>query len=136
MLIGNHDDLSDYRYRVLFHDVCHYKEVAETITGKTYKLVLFHYPILMWNGQHRGTILLYGHTHNSVEEDYFQNCIKQINEDENLLIRRAEDQKMLAINVGCMHHWMNYEPRTLEEILNMHEEGRKVLMGKPNELME
>lgn len=136
LIVGNHDDLSDYRYRMLFHDVCHYKEVAETVEGKTYKLVLFHYPILMWNGQHRGTILLYGHTHNSSEEDFFQNCIKQMNEDENLLARRVGDQKIVAINVGCMHPWMNYEPRTLEEILNRHEDGRKVLIDNPHKVVE
>lgn len=38
--------------------------------GKNYKVVLSHYPIMMWNGQHRGSILLYGHTHQTVEGVY------------------------------------------------------------------
>ena len=57
---GNHDDLSDYRLRQLFEEVCNYKEITDNIRGNAYKLVLCHYPILFWNGQHRGNILLYG----------------------------------------------------------------------------
>mgnify|MGYP000050457153 CR=1 FL=1 len=61
---GNHDDLSDYRYQRLFEEITDYREIADSFDGKTYKLCLMHYPILMWNGQHRGSILLYAHTHN------------------------------------------------------------------------
>ena len=53
---GNHDDLSDYRLRQLFEEVCNYKEITDNIRGNAYKLVLCHYPILFWNGQHRGNI--------------------------------------------------------------------------------
>ena len=55
---GNHDDLSDYRYQRLFEEITDYREIADSFDGKTYKLCLMHYPILMWNGQHRGSILL------------------------------------------------------------------------------
>lgn len=56
---GNHDDLSDYRYQKLFADITDYREISESFDGQSYKLCLMHYPILMWNGQHRGSILLY-----------------------------------------------------------------------------
>lgn len=115
---GNHDDLSDYRYKQLFHEICDYKELSESFGGKAYKLVLQHYPVLMWNGQHKGTILLYGHTHNSVEDVFFQDCIHRMNESEELSLRRHGGQTIRAINVGCMHSYMNYEPRTLKEILS------------------
>lgn len=115
---GNHDDLSDYRYKQLFHEICDYKELTESLGGNAYKLALQHYPILMWNGQHKGTILMYGHTHNSVEDVFFQDCIRRMNESEELSLRRHGGQPIRAINVGCMHSYMNYEPRTLKEILN------------------
>ena len=47
---GNHDDLSDYRYQRLFEEITDYREIADSFDGKTYKLCLMHYPILMWNG--------------------------------------------------------------------------------------
>lgn len=118
LIKGNHDDLSDYRYQQLFHEICDYKEITDSFEGKSYKLVLSHYPILMWNGQHAGTILLYGHTHRSAEEDYFQKCIGMMNDSEALQLRRPHEQAFYAYNVGCMFPYMNYEPRTLKEILS------------------
>lgn len=117
---GNHDDLSDYRYKQLFHEICDYKEVNENFDGKGYKVVLSHYPILMWNGQHRGTILLYGHTHASVEDQFFQECIRKMNAGEEFALRRRGDSYIRAINVGCMHPYMDYEPRSLKELLDAH----------------
>jgi len=112
---GNHDDVTDYRYKQLFAEICDYKELCENIDGKGYKLCLMHYPILMWNGQHRGAILLYGHTHNSIEDTFFQKCVGELNHNKKLAI---EDGKPItAINVGCMKKWMDYEPRSLKELL-------------------
>ena len=117
LIKGNHDDLSDYRYKQLFHEILDYKELTENVGGRAYKLVLCHYPILMWNGQHRGTILLYGHTHNSAEHSFFQDCIAKMNESDELSLRRHGGQKIRAINIGCMRPYMNYEPKTLKELL-------------------
>ncbi len=117
LIKGNHDDISDYRYKQLFHEICDYKEITDNIDKKAYKLCLMHYPILMWNGQHSGTILLYGHTHNSVEDTFFQECIARISENNELSLRRHGEKEARAYNVGCMKPYMNYEPRTLKEIL-------------------
>ena len=113
---GNHDDLSDYRYQKLFADITDYREISESFDGQSYKLCLMHYPILMWNGQHRGSILLYAHTHNTVEEAFFQKCVKELNENKKLNVQQGKPIR--AINVGCMMPYMNYEPRTLKEILS------------------
>lgn len=118
LIKGNHDDLSDYRYKQLFYDTLDYKELADSFEGRTYKVVLSHYPILMWNGQHSGTTLLYGHTHNSAEDKFFQDVIAQMNQSEELKLRRENEKPFRAINVGCMMPYMNYEPRTLKELLN------------------
>ena len=79
--------------------------------------MLSHYPILMWNGQHKGSILLYGHTHVTREDDYFQECLQGMREEffEN---REGTKQEVLAINVGCMMPYMDYEPRSLKELLD------------------
>lgn len=114
---GNHDDLSDYRYKQLFHEIVDYKEITDSVDGICYKLVLSHYPIMMWNGQHRGVIHLYGHTHLSEEDVFFQECISKMNACEELLHRRQGGKEIRAFNVGCMCPYMNYEPRTLKEII-------------------
>lgn len=110
---GNHDDVSDYRYHQLFAEICDYKEIHDSVKGTNYDLVLCHYPIFSWNKMGKGAILLYGHTHDSVEDAYYQRCIKEmVNND----CRHVYKTEVKAFNVGCMKPWINYEPRTLEEI--------------------
>lgn len=111
---GNHDDVSDYRYQQLFHEVVDYKEIHDSIDGQNYELVLCHYPIFSWKKMGRGTILLYGHTHDSEEDRYYQKCLAEMNSNE---CRHTNDKDVVAINVGCMKPWMNYEPRSLKELL-------------------
>lgn len=111
---GNHDDVSDYRYAQLFHEIVDYKEIHDSVDGQNYDLVLCHYPIFSWKKMGRGTILLYGHTHNSAEDQYFQKCLAEMNSNE---CRHTHSRDVVAINVGCMKPWMAYEPRSLKELL-------------------
>ena len=66
-----------------------------------------------WKGMNRGTILLYGHTHNSAEDVYFQKCLAGMEEND---CRHVGDKPIQAYNVGCMKPWIDYEPRSLKEI--------------------
>lgn len=113
---GNHDDIRDQRYKQLFEEICDYKELNDTLDGENVKLILCHYPILMWKDQHRGSILLYGHVHNSIEEYYFQKCLSDMDNEE-FFDRRAGNKVLRAYNTGCMMPYMDYEPRTLKEIV-------------------
>ena len=118
LILGNHDDAKDQRYRQLFNEIVPYKELTDAIDGKQYGVVLSHFPIAFWNHQHTNTkdgnehrkwaIQLYGHVHNSVEERIFQMFIKSLNVTWNI--------KCEAYNVGCMMRYMNYTPRSLKEI--------------------
>ena len=116
LIRGNHDDVSDLRYRQLFSEVCDYKEIRDSIAGKSYELVLCHYPIFSWKHMSRGTILLYGHTHNSPEDDYFQKCLAGMKDND---CRHIGGSLIQAYHVGCMKLWMDYEPRSLQEIIKM-----------------
>lgn len=117
LIKGNHDDVSDMRYKNIFEEIYDYKEITDYVDQDAYKLVLSHYPILMWNGQRRGTIHLYGHTHNTYENEFYQECLRRLN-IENLTRSEKCYDIVRAYNVGCMMPYMNYEPRTLKEILN------------------
>lgn len=114
LVLGNHDDVSDLRYRQLFSEICEYKEIYDSFGGKSVPLVLCHYPIFSWNGMGKGTILLYGHTHCSEEETYFQKCLSMLAENN---CRHAREREVQAYNVGCMQPWINYTPQSLIEIL-------------------
>lgn len=63
---GNHDHFVDSPgfERSLFLSVENYME----ITYRNTQFVLFHYPILEWNGYGKGAIALHGHQHN--HKDY------------------------------------------------------------------
>lgn len=117
LIQGNHDDLTDTRYPELFDEIHDYLEIQDVADGKKYELILCHYPILMWNNQHKGSILIYGHTHNTIENDFFKDCIRRMNEDINL--RHEKEEAFIAINVGCMFPYMEYEPKCLKELLDV-----------------
>ncbi len=117
---GNHDDVNDLRMKKLFCEICDYKEISDSFDGKSYKLVLSHYPIYAWHGQNRGTTLLYGHCHDNFDNDLFQKTIRELNE----AYKKRDGDKYVefkAFNVGCMH-W-NYTPVTLEQILEKQKEN-------------
>lgn len=68
LIKGNHDKnldklLSD-KFRV--HD---YLELG--INDK--KVVLFHFPLYVWNKSHYGSYHLHGHSHNSLNPQYYEN---------------------------------------------------------------
>lgn len=122
LILGNHDNVSDLRYRNLFSEIISYKEITDNVKGKNYGVVLSHYPIMFWNKMRQinndgspryknYNILLYGHTHNSNEEILYQQFLKYVNDN--------FGYGAMAFNVGCMMPYMNYIPRTLEEIISL-----------------
>lgn len=88
---GNHDRLDDIRIKQQFTEICDYKEIIDSFEGKTYKLVLSHYPILMCNGE------CFSYQTKTGRTDY---------------------PRVKAYNVGAMLPYINYCPRTLKEIMD------------------
>jgi calcineurin-like phosphoesterase family protein len=82
---GNHDP----------KDGC-YSDYAEVQDGP-YKLVLFHYPIVSWNGFHKGAFHFYGHVHGQ-PLDYM-----------------PLDWRARAFDVGV--ECLDYTPQTAEQII-------------------
>ena len=103
LIKGNHDRINP-QMEVYWESVQPYLEVND---GSTH-VILCHYPMTFYHGAHHGTVMLYGHVHNSVEwkmmERWKQECWE----------RKIPCN---AVNVGCMMSYMNYTPRTLAEIL-------------------
>ena len=67
LIIGNHDYKWLHKYPELTK---HFASVQEylRITDGNIPVILFHYPILEWDGYYHNTIHLYGHVHNSRSE--------------------------------------------------------------------
>ncbi len=119
LVLGNHDDnLKDIRLRQLFTEVCDYKEITDNFNGASHKLVLSHYPILFWNGQHKGWVHLYGHVHMSDEWDVYKHCLNYVNNffKDKTLKGYTDCPPAVAYNVGAA--LLNWTPRTLKEIMS------------------
>lgn len=59
-------------------------------------------------------------THRSTEDAYFQKTIAEMVSNDCRHVYTAEAK---AINVGCMQPWVDYEPRSLKELLDWTEAG-------------
>lgn len=115
LIKGNHDRWAkDGACKKLFQGIYDIKQIDDN--GR--QVILSHFPQMMWAGQHRSMIHLYGHVHNSQEEADYQEFLKEL--DKRIALRDGDRYKPLkAYNVGCMLPYMNYTPRTLDEIMSM-----------------
>lgn len=121
-VLGNHDEnLKDIRLRQLFVEVCDYKEITDNYNGMSHKLVLSHYPILFWNGQHKGWVHLYGHVHMSDEWGIYKQSLNYVNDffKDKTMKGYSDCPPSVAYNVGACLPYMNYQPRTLKEIISV-----------------
>jgi calcineurin-like phosphoesterase family protein len=87
---GNHDELIEGSKQLQDRFV-YVKDVAEIKVDKLPKIVAFHYALRVWNGSHRGSWHLYGHSHGDLPEN---------------------GSLSFDVGVDC---W-NFEPVSLEEV--------------------
>ena len=71
-------------------------------------MVLCHYPMPCFKNHFHGWYHLYGHVHNSFEANMM--------EHDRMLLEDLYCRKCNMFNVGAMMPWMDYTPRTLDEI--------------------
>lgn len=108
LIVGNHDKklMKNKEFCDLFVEVVDYKELQ---ISKDKGLVLCHYPIPCFNHHYYDWVHLYGHVHNSFEWHIMERVRFEM---ENIY-----DKKCNMYNVGCMLEYMQYTPRTLDEIV-------------------
>lgn len=105
LIKGNHDRCNDARFLKKFIKVDEYLEIEDG--GR--KVVLCHYPIPCFKNHFYGWYHLYGHVHNSFEAN--------IMEHTKYLMQELYGHQCLMFNVGAMMPWMDYTPRTLDQII-------------------
>lgn len=105
LIKGNHDRCNDGKFIKSFVKVTEYFEVDDD--GR--KIVLCHYPIPCFKNHYYGWYHLYGHVHNSFEY--------QMMEHDKYLMQELYGKQCQMFNVGAMMPYMDYTPRTIDEIL-------------------
>ena len=109
LIKGNHDNrlLKNRELQSRFCEITDYKELD---IGDGKGIVLCHYPIPCFKNHYYSWYMLYGHVHTSFEDNIMQHVKYQM--------EALYDKPCNMFNVGCMKSYMNYTPRTLEEIIN------------------
>lgn len=103
---GNHDRCGDQEFQKRFTGIDEYVEVKDN--GRD--VVLCHYPIPCFKNHFYGWYHLYGHVHNSFEAN--------MTEHDKFLMEELYGKSCAMFNVGAMMPYMDYTPRTLDEILS------------------
>lgn len=113
LVLGNHDirNMSN-RLKKMFIQVADYKEVKDG--GR--RIILSHYPILFYRSSYNDNVWhFHGHTHNNTKEEvnrqtYVKDLIRNRKQD--------YDNKGHIINVGCMMDYVDYIPRTADDLID------------------
>ena len=103
LIRGNHDR-NNGKLLKMWESVSEHEEFRD---GER-MVVLSHYPMMFYNHQHDGAVMLYGHVHNTREWELVGKWQREL---------WSMDIPARIINVGCMMEYMDYTPRTLDEIL-------------------
>ena len=106
LVLGNHDTCNNEAFRQRFVRIADYLEISDN--GR--KIVLSHYPIPCFKNHYYKWYHLYGHVHSSFEYNMM--------EYDKLLMQELYGKPCLMYNVGAMMPWMDYTPRTLDQIIS------------------
>ena len=112
LIRGNHDlRVMSIGLRNRFQDVKDYLEIKDGDLN----VILCHYPIPFYKRSYfERTFMLFGHVHNTREDAFLNIWRYQVQST-----RSGEgDARGQFYNVGCMMPYMDYTPRTLDEILS------------------
>jgi len=66
LIKGNHEKYLEEQY--FNYKAYEWVKDYYVLNAEGLKIILFHYPILQWDGSHHGSIYLYGHIHNGYKK--------------------------------------------------------------------
>lgn len=105
LIKGNHDNKLGDDIKKQFEAIYDYLEIVDNNRPVT----LSHYPIPCFKGQYFGAYMLYGHVHSSFQWNMM--------EHDRYLTEQLYCKPCEMYNVGCMMPYMNYAPKTLDDII-------------------
>lgn len=116
LIIGNHDGkyIKSRSFRVIFDSIENYKELK---IDDQRSLVLSHYPLLSYKNARAGWIQFYGHVHNTREWTLMEQAKEKLKALYYFKDGAPYKDIYNSYNVGCMCPYINYIPRSFEEII-------------------
>lgn len=108
LILGNHDRSNNAIFKKRFEEITHYKKLVDILNGNERTVILSHYYIPFYEGHYHNSILLHGHSHNTEEAKVERKITECLNQ---------HGFQVEIYNVGCMYPYMNYAPKTLEQIV-------------------
>lgn len=109
LILGNHDRTNSSIFKKRFDEITNYKRLTDVLHGEQRQVILSHYYMPFYDCHHRGAILLHGHSHVTAESDMERSITRSLHE---------HGIQAQIYNVGCMYPYMNYAPKTLEQIVD------------------
>ena len=117
LIEGNHD-LSIYpdELKNQLAEITPFKEIVDNGKDNSNRKVLMsHYPMPFYkHSNNQKYFMLCGHVHNTAENEHLEKLIKELRKDTGGFFQSCGQ----IYNVGCMMPWMQYTPRSLDEIIN------------------
>jgi calcineurin-like phosphoesterase family protein len=111
LIKGNHDNVEKFSSELknCFEDIKSRKEIK--LNKK--RIIMDHYPLMMYRHDTDANVFhFHGHTHITHEQDWVEKWTRELVNN-----RTVGSPTGQIINVGCMMPYMNYIPRTFEEII-------------------
>lgn len=111
LIKGNHDNVEKFSSELknCFEDIKSRKEIK--LNRK--RIIMDHYPLMMYRHDTDSNVFhFHGHTHITGEQDWVEKWTRAL-----IFNRGMGTPTGQIINVGCMMPYMNYIPRTFEEII-------------------
>lgn len=111
LIKGNHDNVEKFSSELknCFEDIKSRKEIK--LDKK--RIIMDHYPLMMYRHDTDANVFhFHGHTHITHEQDWVEKWTRELVNN-----RTMGSPTGQIINVGCMMPYMNYIPRTFEEII-------------------
>ncbi|MDO4617289.1 MAG: metallophosphoesterase family protein [Lachnospiraceae bacterium] len=130
LIRGNHDRfLNDRRFD---HSLIRWVKDYEELKDNKRKVILSHYPIFCYNGQYRTdqdgnprSYMLYGHVHNTFDEQLVDAFIKQTRASERMIYGADEVRPIPCVMINCFCMFSDYQPLTLDEWIKNDKERRE-----------
>ncbi len=121
LIRGNHDPKQfSTEIARLFEEITDFKEIKDN----SHHITLCHYPIPFFRaGSASNSFMLYGHVHQKREYEYLKELRKTIKANYSGYGTPNDN----FINVGAMMPYINYTPRTLDEIITGDKESRQTI---------